>query len=132
MKTSIILFTFVCMIVCGCKTRRDDNWKLETTKADLTNYKLALNTFKRFHGRFPSDDEGLRALYIREVLPIADQDKWKGPYCNFERTDKDGLALDWWRRRLEYHAEGASIVLSSAGPDGVYGNVDDCLIVIQP
>jgi general secretion pathway protein G len=97
---------------------RVETSRLTRAKADLAGeLSLALDLFNQDVGRYPTTEEGLKAL--AENRNIAG---WKGPYL------KSGLKPDPWGTPYSYElSPGGSThyVIRSAGPDGQFGNADD-------
>ena len=80
---------------------------------DLHALRAALERFRIDCGRYPTTEEGLRAL-VRDSDFIG----WRGHYINRLRPDP-------WFRRYVYRCEGQTVVLLSLGPDGREGTADD-------
>lgn len=97
--------------------------KYERAKIDLTAVKLSrlgesLVQFKLDSSRFPSTDEGLKSL----LEAPSEARNWRGPYAE---TDK---LLDPWDRPIRYELMNPKAYkISSAGPDGDFGNEDDII-----
>jgi type II secretion system protein G len=87
--------------------------KLGIAKADLFAFKLALERFRRDHGRYPTTNEGLEALWQKPARST----KWKGPYADAK------LPADPWEKPYIYEADpsGRAYVLYSRGKDGAQG-----------
>jgi general secretion pathway protein G len=69
---------------------------------------LVLEDFRRDVGRYPTSDEGLRALRERP----ADLASWRGPYV------REDVPPDPWGRPFVYRSTGLDYELSSLGADG--------------
>ena len=78
-----------------------------------------LMTFKLAVGRYPTTEEGLKALL---EAPEAVSDRWKGPYVR-------NLPLDPWGNAYQYRQPAAKSKdgydVWSMGPDGKNGTEDD-------
>ncbi len=87
--------------------------KQKTAKAQITNFETALDAFRLDVGRYPTTEEGLKAL--REKPSGAE--KWQGPYFNKE------VPLDPWGKAYVYKAPGdnGEYDIISYGLDGVEG-----------
>ncbi|HOO16905.1 MAG: type II secretion system protein GspG [Phycisphaerae bacterium] len=90
---------------------------------DFATLATALALFRIDCRRYPTTDEGLRAL----LQPPAEADvrqRWQGPYIGHA-----GQLQDPWGHDLQYICPGShnpfSYDLSSAGPDGRHGSPDD-------
>jgi general secretion pathway protein G len=92
--------------------------KSETAKIQVEALTAAVNYFQLDLGRYPSDQEGLKALIER---PASDA-KWDGPYV--ER--KDSL-IDPWGRPYLYRHPGAhrEVEIYTLGSDGKEGGEGD-------
>lgn len=94
--------------------------KVARAHADISgSLSLALDLFDQDVGRYPSAEEGLKALVEN---PGGNASNWKGPYL------KGGLKNDPWGNPYIYtlDAEHAGrYLLRSAGPDGQAGTEDD-------
>lgn len=100
----------------------------EKAKEDLTRQQVTtglvsqLELFKMHCGRYPTTDEGLKALYER---PNSEEikDKWGGPYV------RSADFADGWGRELRYQSPGQyntdGFDLSSGGRNGQFGDEDD-------
>jgi len=100
-------------------TRRSEQAKETAAAADLANIEVALDAFEVDCGRYPTAEEGLRALLEQP----ADAAGWRGPYL------KKGLPKDPWGNLYVYRFPGqhnvSSFDLYSCGPDGQDGSADD-------
>ena len=87
--------------------------KSKATKAQIELFGTALDAFRLDSGRYPTTDEGLRAL--RENP--AGVDNWQGPYLPKE------IPVDPWGRPYVYKSPGdhGEYDLLSYGLDGVEG-----------
>ena len=85
--------------------------KLSRLSENLVQYKLDSS-------RFPSTEEGLKAL----LEAPSGARNWRGPYA-----DADKL-VDPWDRPVQYELINAKAYkITSAGPDGDFGNEDDII-----
>lgn len=91
--------------------------KRTTAAAQVENFMTALDAYYIDNGKFPSSDEGLKAL--REKPPS--QDHWRGPYLKKEIPD------DPWGRPYIYRSPGRSgdFEILSYGEDGKEGGDGD-------
>ena len=89
--------------------------KIGTAKASIAELEAALERFQIHMDRYPTTDEGLKALI---EAPAGDDKKWRGPYI-------DQLRKDPWGNAYQYLYPGvhhtASYDLWSRGADGVDG-----------
>lgn len=106
--------------------RAMDSGRTNVTKVLVeTEVPKALDMFNLNMGRYPTDEEGLKALREKPAaLDEKEGEKWSGPYLT-----KD--PLDGWKHELHYEAsqdaaEGApSYKLWSDGKNGTSGDDDD-------
>jgi general secretion pathway protein G len=99
--------------------RRPDRAKTAAAASDIANLGVALGAFEVDCGRYPTSEEGLRALIDRP----ADAKGWAGPYL------KKGAAKDPWGNPYVYRCPGRhnpqGYDLHSSGPDGRDATEDD-------
>ena len=96
---------------------RVDSSKVETAETQVRMLKAAMQTFRLDMGRYPTTDEGLKALSINS----ASSERWNGPYLEEE------LPLDPWGNPYALISPGGLGVVDifSNGPDGEPGTDDD-------
>jgi len=103
-----------------------DKAKIDLTRAQIDGLKTALDLFKMDVGRYPTTDEGLKALWDKDVIQDDDlAKKWnKAGY-----VDKNTEFKDSWSHELNYRSPGEQnedgYDLWSNGPDGDEGSDDD-------
>ncbi len=87
--------------------------KLSAAKAQIELFGTALDTFRLDVGRYPTTEEGLKALREKP----SGVEGWHGPYLPKE------IPLDPWRRPYVYKSPGEheEYDLISLGLDGVEG-----------
>ena len=93
---------------------RVDSSKVEAAEAQVRMLKAAMQTYRLDIGRFPSSEEGLRAL----ITNIQKSARWNGPYLEEE------MPLDPWGNQYVYkdYAENfQGFALYSRGADGLEG-----------
>lgn len=116
----VILATLAALVVPKF-TGRSEQAKVTAAKTDIGQLEVALDSFEIDNGRYPTTDEGLRALYERP----SNCDSWRGPYI------KRALPRDPWNNEYIYeypgsHNEGG-YDLYSLGPDQREGSEDDVM-----
>ena len=118
MLVMVILATLA-MLVVPRFAGRAEQAKVTGARTDIANIETALDTFELDCGRYPSNEEGLRAL-LEQPSGAAG---WKGPYL------KRGTPKDPWLNPYVYRCPGQhntnGFDLSSLGPDGQEGGADD-------
>jgi len=115
MAMLIIIGLLATLVVVKVATKIDQA-RVTTTKANLKALHAAVNQFKMDTSRFPTEEEGLRAL----IEQPSDVQNWE-PGGYLETTD---VAKDGWGREFVYqlHPEGNSqFVIVSYGADGEEG-----------
>jgi len=95
--------------------------KSETAKIQVDALTASVNYFQLDTGRFPTDQEGLKAL----TEAPANEGKWDGPYVQ----KKDSL-IDPWGRPYSYkqpgqHRDFDIFTLGSDGKEGGNGDARD-------
>jgi general secretion pathway protein G len=89
--------------------------KVSTARSNIAELENALERFNIHMDRFPTTEEGLKALV--EAPPGSEQ-KWRGPYVKLLRPDP-------WNNPFQYRYPGAhkstGFDLWSRGADGVDG-----------
>ena len=92
--------------------------KLEATKIQIAGLGSALDLYSFDVGRYPSTEEGLKAL----VAKPANATRWSGPYV--QRAE---MILDPWGHPYQYRMPGqhGSYDLYSLGPRGTQGGETD-------
>jgi general secretion pathway protein G len=86
-------------------------------RTQIESFRLALSQYYMDMGDYPSQDQGLEALYAKPS-GAEGMDKWDGPYL-----DK-AVPKDPWHRQYAYQKpgpEGAEYGVSSLGADGLEG-----------
>jgi len=118
MLVVIIIGVLVAMVMPRL-AGRSEQARIVAAKADIeANIALALDLFEMDMGRFPTTEEGLRAL--REYSG-SDKEKWRGPYLK-------KIAKEPWKREYKYKSPGShnnDYDLYSLGPNGIEGDDDD-------
>jgi general secretion pathway protein G len=81
--------------------------------AQIDGFEKAIEQFRMDVGRYPSNEEGLNALYMKP----ANEPRWQGPYL------KKMPPSDPWNRPYIYRTPGANgdFEIMSLGKDGVPG-----------
>jgi general secretion pathway protein G len=113
----VILAVLAAMIIPKF-TKRSEQARIAAATSDIANLGTALDAFEIDIGRYPTSDEGLKALFEQ---PSNAKD-WKG-YL------KKPVGNDPWGHAYVYRAPGShnatSYDLYSYGPDGNEGGGDD-------
>lgn len=95
---------------------------------DIDTIRAALDRFRLDMNRYPTEEEGLRALLTADALENEnDQTRWRGPYLDDSqaRPDRDRWGNAFiYRNPSEVRGEGY-IDIVSIGPDGEEGTDDD-------
>jgi len=94
--------------------------RLKAAKAQIGMFETALDTFKLDTGRYPTSEEGLKALREKP----SGLDNWQGPYLPKE------IPADPWGRPYVYkcpgdHEEFDIVSLGSDGTEGGEGENQD-------
>jgi general secretion pathway protein G len=114
----VILGTLAAIIVPKF-VGRSEQAKNTAAQSDILQLESSLDAFEVDCGRYPTEQEGLTALYQAP----SDVKNWHGPYV------KEGVAKDPWGQAYVYRLPGrnntASFDLLSPGPNGQEGDGDD-------
>jgi len=115
----LVILAVLAAIVVPKFTKRSEQARIAAATTDIASFGTALDMFELDVGRYPSSDEGLKAL----VEQPSNAKEWKGPYL--KRT----IGNDPWGHPYIYRAPGAHNAngydLYSYGPDGAEGGGDD-------
>jgi general secretion pathway protein G len=99
---------------------RTEQSRVTRAKSDLTgSLATALELFNQDTGRYPTTEEGLKAL-----IESPNEPEWKGPYL------QTGLKADPWGQQYSYELSNTTpprYVIRSAGPDRQLNTEDDIL-----
>lgn len=97
---------------------------IDIQKAQLDNMHNAMKLFRVDMGRYPTDEEGVKALWSKDAIEDEDAaENWKGPYL------ETPVPEDKWGNEWVYHQKAEQMEsmyeLISPGPDGEEGTDDD-------
>ena len=119
-----ILLAIGGLVVVNILPQRDKADK-DLTSVQIENLVGAMKMFKLNMKRFPTEDEGLAALWNRDAIEDEEEaESWQGPYL------EDPLPRDTWNNEWVYRPESeiagtAYYDIISMGPDGEEGTDDD-------
>ena len=115
----LVIIAVLAAVVVPKMANRTGDAQIKATKGSIAGIKTALEMFEVDNGRFPTTDEGLKAL----VDAPAGLQNWHGPY-----VDRANIAADPWGHEYIYRspgsASGTGFDVFSMGPDGREGNDD--------
>lgn len=94
----------------------EDKAKVKATKASFTSLENALERFKLDVGHYPTEEEGLAALY---TCPEGLENDWAGKYLTKSRSLKDAWGHDYVYAIPGPNGEPYELV--SLGADGAEG-----------
>src|SRR3954463_11031667 len=83
----LVIISLLAAVVVPKLVGRTEDAKIKSTRGSINGIKTALGVFEVDTGRFPTTEEGLRAL----VEPPGNLQNWKGPY-----VDAQNIAADAW------------------------------------
>ena len=114
----IIILGLLAAIIVPRVTGRVDEAKIETTKVQMKAIKDALEQYRLDNGRYPTTEQGLKALVEKPTIPPIPP-RWK-KYL-------DSVPKDAWGNDFIYISPGVNnpYELRSPGPDGEEGTEDD-------
>ncbi len=113
----IVMIGIMTAMVVPSFAGRTDLARTSAARMDIeANLAMALDLFEMDVGRYPTTDEGLKALVVRPGT-LAQEVRWNGPYLR-KRT----IPQDPWGRTYVYASPGQHIPMSydlaSLGADG--------------
>jgi general secretion pathway protein G len=115
----LVILATLAAIVVPKFTKRGEQAKITAASTDISSIQLAMDAFEIDCGRYPTSEEGLRAM----VEQPSNANGWKGPYLS------KGMPKDPWDNPYVYRYPGQHNVngydLHSYGPDGQDGGGDD-------
>jgi general secretion pathway protein G len=119
-----ILLAIGALVVVNLMPARE-HADIDLTRVQIDQMTSALDRFRVDLRRYPTEDEGLAALWNREALEEErDQQNWRGPYIDPIRTDPWGNAYVY-RFPSEIRDSEQHFDIISFGPDGEEGTDDD-------
>lgn len=74
--------------------------RIKATEAQINAMKSVLNAYYLDNGRYPTTEQGLKALLEKPSLPPV-PDNWNGPYLDGTQVPKDA-----WGSELQYKCPG--------------------------
>jgi general secretion pathway protein G len=115
----LVILAALAAIVVPKFTKRSEQAKITAATTDISNIGVALDAFEVDCSRYPTGEEGLRALIDQPT----NANGWHGPYL------KKGMPKDPWGTPYVYRCPGqhnsSGYDLHSFGPDGQDGGGDD-------
>lgn len=118
-----ILLAIGSLVVVNLMPRKDQA-DVDLNRAQIDSFAQAIEQFKLDMNRFPSEEEGLAALWSNaELDEEEDEKKWKGPYLKSARPE-DSWGNEWI---YEYPSEEREDMykIICLGPDGEQDTEDD-------
>ena len=90
--------------------------KADATKTQIRGLETALDLYRLHNSRYPSSEQGLRALLERPKVGLIPKN-WNGPYLRGNNLPEDG-----WDSPFQYFSEnGNEYEIISLGADGIDG-----------
>ena len=124
MMISGVIVVYVLGVAIALRASKESE-RFNRAKADIKNYSTALDLFELDNAFYPSTRQGLQALVTQPTTPPVPIN-WRGPYLQ-----RNSVPNDPWARPYLYMCPGTGNItrfdLSSAGPNGVYGDKDDII-----
>ena len=118
MLVVIVIIGVLAAVVAPRFFGRTDDAKIAAARAQISNFALALDAYQLDSGRYPTTEQGLKALVEKPTTPPV-PDNWRGPYLS-----KKELPLDPWKNPYGYVCPGThnpDYDLFSGGKDGKPG-----------
>lgn len=120
-QMKFITMIFLIVFIAQCNSSAVSSDKVISTEVDIELFSIYLENFRKDIGRYPSQQEGLDALFFRRV----DIKNWNGPYINKR------IPLDPWGNKYRYvypsKYGNKNYDIYSIGKNRIdnFGNVDD-------
>ena len=118
----VIIIGILAAILVPNLAGRGEKARVSAAKADIVNLDSALSMYELDNGRYPSTDQGLKAL-LEEPGTSLVSGNWSGPYLKKKQMPKDP-----WGKEYIYVSPGnhntESYDLSSYGHDGIESKDD--------
>lgn len=92
--------------------------KVDSTRTQMRGLQTALDLYRLHNGRYPSTDQGLKALVGKPEVGVIPKN-WNGPYLQSRNLPQDG-----WDNDFRYLGDGQEYEILSMGADGVEGGAD--------
>ena len=109
------VLVLIAISAAGCKKPVDQTLLINQAFTTMLELENALAVYRFDQGGFPATEDGLQALTKRPDSA----ESWKGPYVDGE------LPVDPWKAPFTYEHGAGIYRITSAGPDGQFGNDDD-------
>jgi general secretion pathway protein G len=114
----LVILAVLAAVVAPRFATRSEQARTTAAATDISRIALALDAFEVDNGRYPTSDEGLRALLAQP----GNVTNWRGPYL--ARMPKDPWGNEYlYQQPGRYNVNGYD--LSSRGPDSQEGTDDD-------
>jgi len=115
----LVILATLAAIVTPKFTKRSEQARITAARTQIAQLEVALDAFEIDIGRYPSSNEGLKAL----VEKPSDAEGWQQPYLKRD-VPKDPWGNEYvYRYPGQYNEEGYD--LYSFGPDRKQGGGDD-------
>ena len=115
----LVILAALAAVVVPKFTKRSEQAKITAASVEIGNIELMLDAFEVDCGRYPTTEEGIKAL----VEQPSNADEWRGKYL------KRGVPKDPWGNPYVYQCPGRHNTdgydLYSFGPDELDGTDDD-------
>ena len=122
----IVILGILAAIVVPKLAGRSEDARISAAKQQLATFRSVLGNYEMDTGRYPTTDQGLKALVTNPGIEASSTRKWKGPYLDVQNAE---VPKDPWGHDYIYLFPGqknaSGYDLFSLGPDGTGGNEDD-------
>lgn len=98
--------------------KKSDSANIDAANIQIKSFKQALELFELDVKRFPTTDEGLKALVSRDAVEEEDAELWKGPYIRSGEIVKDPWNKDYVYQLNEDEDGGKPYYLYTPGVTG--------------
>jgi type II secretion system protein G len=111
----VLASTLATASLTGCGVSDAERWRV--VGLDLQTLRRAIEKYHSDTGVYPEEQQGLNALRTDPHVP-----NWRGPYVWVRPVDPWLVAYRYQR------PDNTSYIISSAGPDQVFGSADDIVV----
>lgn len=94
--------------------------QIKTTRTQIVSFMQALDSYRLDNHRYPTTDQGLRALIRKPTSGKAPKNYKPGGYFSINRIPQDA-----WDEDYNYESDGREVKIWSNGPDGDPNTEDD-------
>jgi general secretion pathway protein G len=122
----VVIIGILAAIVVPKLAGRSEDARISAAKQQLATFRSVLGQYEMDTGKYPTSDQGLRALVVNPGIEQTSTRRWKGPYLDVQSAE---VPKDPWGHDYVYVFPGAKNTsgydLFSLGADGQSSTEDD-------